>query len=196
MEVTDDVTYRPARRGDCTDIARLFRIASGGVADYVWSQIQEPGVSLLETGERRYRRENTAFSYQNCTIAERGGAVLGMLHGFAMEVDPEPPADQSDPVLRPYSELEAPGSFYIAGLASYPEHRGRGIGGRLLALARDRARELGPESLSLIVFEQNQGAVRLYQRGGYREIDRRAIVPHPLIHAAGDAILMVRPAAT
>jgi ribosomal protein S18 acetylase RimI-like enzyme len=193
--VADNVTFRPARRDDCAEIAGLFRIASEGIADYVWSQVQEPGVSLLETGERRYRRENTAFSYQNCVIAERDGAILGMLHGFAMEADSEPPADEPDPVLRPYSELEAPGSYYIAGVALYPEHRGRGIGDRMLALARDRARELDLESLSLIVFEQNQGALRLYERSGYREIDRRTVVPHPLIHATGDAILMLRPAA-
>jgi len=46
--------------------------------------------------------------------------------------------------------------------------------------------------LSLIVFEQNAGAKRLYERLGYREVARKAIYPHPLVHFTGDAILMAR----
>ena len=45
--------------------------------------------------------------------------------------------------------------------------------------------------LSLIVFEQNAGAKRLYERHGFREVDRRPAVPHELIYYRGDALLMV-----
>ena len=45
---------------------------------------------------------------------------------------------------------------------------------------------------SLIVFEQNAGAKRLYERTGYREVARHAVTPHPLIHFTGDALLMVK----
>jgi hypothetical protein len=43
-----------------------------------------------------------------------------------------------------------------------------------------------------MVFEQNSGAKRLYDRGGYREVSRAPVNPHPLIHYTGDAILMVK----
>jgi hypothetical protein len=58
-----DAVLRPARSGDCRRIAELFRISSDGVADYIWRTLQAdyPGLSLLEIGERRYARENTAF---------------------------------------------------------------------------------------------------------------------------------------
>ena len=59
-----------------------------------------------------------------------------------------------------------------------------------MELAERQCREQGLQKLSLIVFEQNAGAKRLYERLGYREIDRRKITPHPLIHFTGDAILM------
>lgn len=190
--MANDPTLRPGHRDDSRAIAELFQISSDGVADYVWSLLQDdyPGLSLIEIGERRYARQDTDFSYENCIVVEAGGAVVGMLHSFAMPDEIEPPPDDMDPVLRPYAELEIAASLYISGLALTPPFRGRGIGTKLLGLAHERARTLGIETLSLIVFEANEGAVRLYEREGFSERDRRAIVPHPLIHHTGDAILM------
>jgi ribosomal protein S18 acetylase RimI-like enzyme len=190
-----DLVLRPARLEDCRRIAELFEISSEGIADYVWSRVQGdyPGLSLLEIGERRYARENTAFSYQNCVVAERAGEVVGMLHCFAIEPADGPP-EAIDRVLRPYAELEIPGTLYISGLAMLPGERGRGIGTRLLRIARGRAQELGCAELSLICFAANAGARRLYEREGFKVIDRRQIVPHPMIHATGEALLMSAPA--
>ena len=52
------VTFRPATREDSRKIAELFRIASGGVAEYVWSTLapEYPGLTSLEIGARRYAR--------------------------------------------------------------------------------------------------------------------------------------------
>jgi ribosomal protein S18 acetylase RimI-like enzyme len=190
-----DLVLRAARLEDCRRIAELFEISSDGIADYVWSRLQReyPGLSLLEIGERRYARENTAYSYQNCVVAERAGEVLGMLHSFLIEPADGPP-EAIDPVLRPYAELEVPGSLYISGLAILPGERGRGIGTRLLRIARRRAQELGSAELSLICFAANAGARRLYEREGFKVIDRRQIVPRPMIHATGEALLMSAPA--
>jgi ribosomal protein S18 acetylase RimI-like enzyme len=58
--------------------------------------------------------------------------------------------------------------------------------------AERSGRALGFNKLSLIVFEQNAAAKRLYDRSGYVEKRRHAVVPHPLIHYTGDAILMVK----
>jgi ribosomal protein S18 acetylase RimI-like enzyme len=183
--------FRPAERADARAIAQYYRMASDGVSDYIWSLLAEPGEDLLEVGARRYARENTDFSYQNCDMAELDGAVVGMLLGYrAME--PAPDAEpESDPILRPFAELELPGSLYIAGVAISPTLRSSGIGSALMARAHDRARAGGMPSASLIAFERNEAAVRLYERLGYRIVDRRAVVPHPLIHYAdGDALLM------
>jgi len=190
--MTDTMTFRPARRDDARPIAELFQISSDGVADYVWTLLQSeyPGLSLIEIGERRYARQDTDFSYENCIVAESGGEVVGMLHSFAMPDEIEPPPADMDPVLRPYAELEIAASLYISGLALKPAFRGQGIGTKFLGLAHERARTLGLQTLSLLVFEANEGAVRLYEREGFTEQDRRAIVPHPLIHYTGDAILM------
>jgi ribosomal protein S18 acetylase RimI-like enzyme len=69
----------------------------------------------------------------------------------------------------------------------------RTIGSRLMAEADSRARVLGLRRLSLICFERNHGAMRLYRRLGFEETDRRPLVPHPSLHYQdGDALLLVR----
>jgi ribosomal protein S18 acetylase RimI-like enzyme len=192
MEV--ETRFRPARKEDCRTIAELYRISSDAVADYIWRGLAEPGQEPIEVGERRYAREGTAFSYRNCTVAERRGEVAGMLVAFPVE-EPDSnvggPDEEVDPVLKPYGELERPGSFYICGMALFPEYRGQGLGTRMLELARQQTDQRGLDELSLIVFEQNAGAKRLYERHGFREVNRRPVVPHELIRYTGDALLMV-----
>lgn len=185
------LSFRPARLQDCMTIAALFRISSDGVADYIWSQVNCPGLSLLAIGEQRYRRENTAFSYQNCLLAERDGRTVGMLHSFPIPRDSRP-IPVNDPILRAASELEVPGSLYISSLAVFPAHRGQGIGSSLLEHGHAKAQAEGYDCVSLICFEENRDSLRLYRRYGYEVVDRRTIEPHPLIHVSGDALLMRR----
>jgi len=118
------------------------------------------------------------------------GAVVGMLVAFPMDVDEE--YKESDPILVPYSVLEEDRSYYICGMAVDEGHRGKGIGTALLNEAERTCRQTGLEKLSLIVFEQNVPARRLYERFGYAERRRHSVVPHPLIHYTGDALLMVK----
>ena len=183
-------TLRPARKSDCRRIAELYSISSDGVADYIWTKLAAPGEDILDVGRRRYEREGTLFSYQNCQMVEHEGRIIGMLVAFPMKVDPE--YVETDPILVPYSVLEEEESYYICGMAIDATHRGQGIGKQLLTEAERNGRALGFSKLSLIVFEQNSGARRLYERSGYVEKRRHPVVPHPLIHYTGDALLMVK----
>jgi len=190
---SNDAQFRPARREDARTIAEFYRVASDGVSDYVWSKLAEPGEELLDVGARRYARENTEFSYQNCELAEMAEmdeAIVGMLLGYRSP-EPEPGAEPvDDPILAGLSELEIPGSFYIAGIAVAPTLRSSGIGSAMMARAHDRARAGGMTQASLIAFEPNP-AVRLYERLGYRIVDRRPVVAHPLFRYTDcDALLM------
>lgn len=185
-------TLRPATKPDCRIIAALYSISSDGVADYIWTTLAKPGEDILDVGQRRYERENSVFSYRNCMVVEKENRVIGMLVAFPMIVEKNPDDNDIDPVLAPYSKLECDNSYYICGMAVFPEYRGNGIGSHLLNVAEEHAHEKRFRKLSLIVFEQNTGARRLYERYGYREIAREHVVPHPLIHYAGDAILMVK----
>ena len=192
--MTISFALRPARPEDCKDIAKLFLISSDGLAEYIWSGLAEPGADLAVVGAQRYARAGVPFSYEKCLLAVSGEEVLGMLHSFPM-----PPRDEEDleedPVLRPYAELEDAGSLYVSSVALYPEYRGNGIGTLLLAAADEEARRQELPRVSLICFEKNEGAMRLYRRFGYREIDRRPLVPHPCLHYdEGDAVLLAKDA--
>ncbi len=184
---------RRARRDDVPAIAALFRLSSGGVADYVWRSLAQPGEDPLEVGIRRYARQGADFSYENCLVAEDDGTVVGMINAFPLRPSGEP-ASEDDPVLRPYAELEAPDSLYVSGIALLPPYRGQGLGTRMMVAMRERARAEGLKQLSLIAFAENVASVRLYERLGYRIVDRRPVVPHPLIRYRGDAVLMLAPA--
>ncbi|WP_282608698.1 GNAT family N-acetyltransferase [Pelagibius sp. Alg239-R121] len=188
----DRVITRPAVEGDSAAIAALFLISSDGLAEYIWSLSKPAGTSLLKHGAQRYARSNTVFSFENCHLAERGGIVIGMLHAFKMTVDPDA-APESDPVLKPYSELEDPGSLYISGLAVVKEFRSGGIGAKLMDCAEDRARKESLTRLSLICFDQNTRALAFYQRRGFELRDQRPLVPHPSLHYPdGNALLLVQ----
>jgi len=184
--------FRTATTEDSYVLARLFRIASSGVADYMWSRLapKYPGLTPLEIGAHRFAREEGNFSYRNCVVAEQDGAVVGMLFTFPIEEGHEANDEPTDPILKPYEDLEVPGSFYICALALFPGFRGRGVGTKMLSIAREQSHERGFGTLSLLVFEKNEGAVRLYERNGFEVAGRAPVVPHELIHHTGDVLLM------
>jgi len=190
MSELNEFTIRPAVKSECRTIAELYRISSDGVAEYIWTKFAEPGEDLLDVGQRRYEQEDSVFSYRNCSMVDRKGKTAGMIIAFPTEIDDE--YVESDPVLVPYSKLEEPASYYICGMAVFPEYRGRGIGTQLLTLAEKHAHGHGLSKLSLIVFEQNEGAKRLYERSGFYEKAHEPVVPHRLIHFDGRAVLMVK----
>ena len=176
---------------------RLIAISSDGVAEIEWNeQANQEDCDPLDIGERTYQNPEGDYSWRNCTIVEHNHQNCGMLLAFAMPDAPlrdpakRPTADNEN-VFAPYMYLEEPNSWYICGIALLPEHRGHGIGSQLMQQAHDKARQQGYSKLSLVAFEQNTGSVRLYQRLGYEIVDHAPIVPHPLIHYSGEALLMV-----
>ena len=189
--MNESAIFYPPGPDDSRRIAELYQMAAGGVADYVWSGMAEPGERVLDVGARRFVRTGEDFSFQNCVVAAREEGIVGMIHAFPMtertEVD-----DDFDPVLRPYAELEHVPSLYIAGIAVDPECRGQGIGETLLTSCAVYHPDVDLADQSLIAFEENEGSVRLYHRLGFRVFDRRPVVPHELIQYSGDALLMVR----
>jgi ribosomal protein S18 acetylase RimI-like enzyme len=189
---------RPARDKDARQIAELVAISSGGIATIEWQeQAGLENCEPLDVGERIYRIPQPGFSYLSTIIVELDGDIAGMLLTFAIpdsnprNSDHRPDVDQEN-VFAPYIYLEEPNSWYICGVAFYPQHRGKGLGSKLMSLANQQAIDNGFKTLSLIAFEENPGSVRLYQRLGYKIVDHAPIVPHHLIPYHGDAYLMTR----
>ncbi len=186
-------TIRPAVREDCRAIAALFAMGSEGLAEYLWSAIAEPGENPIDAGARRCLRTGVTFSFENCLIADRAGTAIGLLHLFAMDEAASGPAEPIDPALRPFLDLRDVGSLYISALIVDPRYRGCGLGSRLLDRAEQQARVLRLPRLSLVVLQHNERAMRFYRRAGFREVDRRALAPHPAVpHWTGDAVLLAK----
>ena len=195
--MTRSTVFRPASADDSRFIAGMIDISSDGVALIEWTEDSQnaAGRTALDIGAEMESSKEGDYSYRNCWIAEVSGQHAGMLLGFPMAArKPDdivaPPFDGSD-VFAPYKYLEAADTWYICGVAVLPEYRGLGIGTGLMQLAEEQAQVQGYDRVSLVVFEDNEAAVRLYRRLGYEVIDQAPVVPHPLIRYGGNALLMV-----
>lgn len=191
-----EIAMRKAGSEDGRELARLMSLAGEGIPAFLWSRVAGPGERAMEVGARRVGRAQGSFSHAHAHVAVISGDIAGMLLGYRPPDDHDVGAlDDGPDVVRPLLELEAqaPGSWYVNALATVEEHRGHGIGTRLMRLVEDLARASGAEALSLIVAEGNAGAVRLYRRLGYTATAHRRIVPFPGCPHSGRWILMGKP---
>ncbi|SHN46854.1 GNAT family N-acetyltransferase [Cryptosporangium aurantiacum] len=92
-------------------------------------------------------------------VAVLAGAAGGAIAGFGYW------RRYARPTLRVNADLE---KVFVA-----PADRGTGIGGRLVSLLAESARQAGIETLTLDVRGDNIGALRLYERLGFTEYGRR-----------------------
>lgn len=162
---------RPLRLATETDahaLADLVNFAGEGLPLYLWTGLAKDGQDPWEIG--RARQAKKAREGQIIVVDHGDGAVAG-LTGYKIGSDPVEIGEGFAALFRPLQELEnqALDTWYVNVLACYPEHRGQGLGGRLLDLAEDLARGEGVACTSLIVASANTGARRLYERKGYRE---------------------------
>jgi ribosomal protein S18 acetylase RimI-like enzyme len=187
-----ECTFRPATLADADDLAKLVEFASEGFSLYLWTLLAGPGRDPWQVGRERVSSETVGVSYRNALIAEHAGTTIGALIGYPLgkkSDDDEVPA-----LLVPLHELMslAPNTWYVHVLAAYPEHRGRGLGTALLAVADKAAASAGAPGLSLIVSDTNTGARRLYERNGFRETARRKMVKERWQHPGRDWVLMTK----
>jgi len=133
----------------------------------LWERMAEPGRTGWDVGRERARREQGAFSYRNAITLRVGddpaGAVMSCLIGYGIPEEPGPVDSDMPAMFVPLQELEnlAPGTWYVNVLATFPGHRGRGHGSRLLEFAEARSRAGGLRGTSIIVEDANTG------RGGF-----------------------------
>lgn len=188
-----DLLIRPARPQDAPAMARLVDLAGHGLPRYLWS-LKRPEAPY-EEGERRAAGTEGGFSHVNATIAESDGRTVGLLVDYALP-DPYDVGDLREvpPQVAPLIELEAeaPGSWYVNVLATFPDDQGKGAGSALMGEAERRARAAGAPALSLIVHSHNPGAARLYRRLGYANRSGRPLAPWPGGPADAEWILMLK----
>jgi len=63
---------------------------------------------------------------------------------------------------------ETPPRVYVYDIEVDEEHRGKGVGTAAMQALEEEARRLGAKEVMLSVFFKNPGAIRLYERLGFR----------------------------
>lgn len=171
-------------------------MADGGCDEALYEGLF-PDQSLDSVLEPKYTRSGTTDFYENHWVAEQDGRIVGGLHAFPFDdYENDPPADPRVPkerfvLLEPFEKLPAPGTYFIDSISVYPDYCRRGIGEALLILACDHARQAAFAEISLYVYGGNTGAVRLYEKTGFKIIGREPVVEHRLVRFTGEAFLMV-----
>lgn len=80
-------------------------------------------------------------------------------------------------ILFTVSTAEGGRAAWLEDMVVHPDHRGRGIGGRLLEEAINRARAAGCSRITLLTDSTNTSAMRFYGRSGFT---RSQMVPFRL----------------
>ncbi|MFC0599243.1 GNAT family N-acetyltransferase [Streptomyces palmae] len=126
-------------------LIRRAEAADGGPVAEVWLRSYDAALPTV----RRAHSDDAVRAYitevvvpaQETWLAERDGSVVGM-----MVLDQD----------------------WLSQLYLAPDWRGKGLGDRLVALAKERR----PDGLQLWTFQVNGPAQRFYQRHGFVEVER------------------------
>jgi ribosomal protein S18 acetylase RimI-like enzyme len=160
---------------DGAALAELVNFAGEGLPHHFWRSIAGPGEDPWAVGAARQAQQAESG---NVVVVEEGLRVVAAMMGYPLRSAlPAPPADLPA-VAEPLVALErrVPDTWYLNVLAAFPQARGRGIGSRLVRLAEESAAAEDLKGVSIIVADGNLGALRLYERLGYVEIDRAPMV--------------------
>jgi ribosomal protein S18 acetylase RimI-like enzyme len=141
-------------------------------------------------GFMRYFVENNGnqYSWQNCCVAEDNGIVVAAVNvydGAQLQTLRKPVLDyiqsRFNRQITPEDETQA-GEFYIDSLGVQREHRCKGIATSLLKFLINDYVKTQNQTLGLLVDEDNESAMRLYQRLGFKTVGRKVLLGKELVH--------------
>jgi ribosomal protein S18 acetylase RimI-like enzyme len=190
-----DIEIRKATKDDCLAIAELAMMAGEGIPAFFWEQSRQADERIEAVGARNAASETDNFSYRNAWLGMLDGDIAGMLLAYRLpEAEDAEDLEALPEFIRPLVELEhcVPGSFYINMLATYPKYRNRSVGTQLMGIVDELAAAADCTVSSIEVFSENTGALKLYERLGYRIIETRPAVPHPCHPHTEKIVLLTR----
>lgn len=99
------------------------------------------------------------------------------------------PADRLEH-FKDFFSSRVEGAYFLDAVSVEKKYRNLGIGGELIKRTVAKAGKEGFKTLSLIVFTDNEGALRLYTRTGFIVVNHIEVKPHRLIPHEGGCLLM------
>ena len=142
----NNVTIRTANPGD---LERLLEFEQAII------EAERPFDGTIRSGDdvHYYDLEGLIASPDaEVVVAELGAEVISA--GYAR-------IDNSEPYLRHTRHS------YLGCMYTVPEHRGKGVNGKVMAALEEWSRARGVTEMKLEVYAENAAAVRAYEKSGY-----------------------------
>ncbi len=191
----DEIIFREGRKEDSNRIAELDDIASEGALDFLFHGLI-PGMTPVQVVANGLENDHYPHSYRSTIVAEKNGTIIGMslsfpseYHTITDELRNFLPADRLEH-FRDFFSSRVEDSYFLDALCVEKKYRNRGIGRELIQRTINKAGKDGFKSISLIVFADNETALRLYKRIGFETVKHIDLKPHPLIPHEGGCLLM------
>ncbi len=186
---------RPATPSDAPEIVTLTSLASGGLIDFLFQDLNIDATrdEVLKTG---VLDEVGELSYRNTDVAVARDRVVGIAtsypaarHRMTADIQQLFTAERLR-VLQDFYQSRVEGSWYLDTLAVKPEFQRQGIGTQLILATQEKAKLRGFKQLSLITFADNINAITLYQRLGFEPVKSIKLGAHPQLPHTQGCILM------
>lgn len=148
---TPSIVYRPLRRSDRASYVETVRYGVGNL---------ERSTGLDASAEDLLQ---SMFGLPIWAFTHLAGALGRPVVNVEVALD-------GTQVVGTGTILWVPNVAYVAGLATRPEYRGRGIASRILSTLASEARSRHRAWLALDVESENETALQLYHKAGYRQV--------------------------
>lgn len=153
MATQGDYVFRPLRRTDYASYLSVVRLAIGDFETSTGLDVSS------EATIAQLSRRSVWF-------------ILHLLRLVGRPIVDVLVAVRGREVVGTATALWLPRAAYLAGVATKPELRGRGIASRLLGLHAERARRHRRAWMALDVESGNRTAIRVYESSGFRDVGR------------------------
>ena len=189
------ISYRHATTEDSAAVASYICLAGDGLYEFLLDDLI-PGFTSIEILKWTVGVLASPLSYRNCFVAVDTGndQIAGVINLFPADELREQDHKLIDTkrwhFLEPVFRLQDWGSLFINSLAVGRHWRQRGIGGRLLDHACERAKSDGYDRVSLHVWAENLNAISFYEKRGFISVDTVALPAHPQLPGKSGSILM------
>jgi GNAT superfamily N-acetyltransferase len=184
------IIIRPATPEDDKAVADLIFMTGQEMFTYCFSHEKEKTLKILRL---LFRMNVSEFSYAYADVAEIdnniGGMIIWFDHavrtaihkkemgmgskiigtmGFFAFIKRLPRFYWAKKVVLPVDNE----TIYIPHLATFPKFRGQGIASRLLTYSEEQAKQQHCKHLALDVETDNAAAIRLYERVGFKKLQK------------------------
>ena len=190
-----NIKYREAQKEDCPLLAEYIYYASDGVLEYLFKDII-PGMTVTQLLTHGLQDEKKYNSYKDVIVAEHNQKIVGMIQSYSTiyhRIDDEMKSFVPSERLEQFKEFyntKVDHSLLINTMFVDEKFRRKGIGTAFISLAREKAKSLDFDTLSLYVLSDNVTAQKVYYYNGFKVIKEIDFKDAAIINHKGGIYLM------